>query len=126
MPLIAASFDEWWSRISALAGPLSGILGGMPDEARTALRGRLEEAALPYRTDGRRAALPRRVAAGNRQARRMRRTGLAGQPSGSECSASQAFATRFWARVSHDSATRSASSWRSSFASAGIRIRIAG
>src|SRR6476660_4861635 len=28
VPLIAASFDEWWSRISALAGPLSSILGG--------------------------------------------------------------------------------------------------
>ena len=50
VPLIAASFDEWWSRISALAGPLSSILGGMPDEARAALRGRLEDAALPYRT----------------------------------------------------------------------------
>ena len=50
VPLTAASFDEWWSRISALAGPLSSILGGMPDEARAALRGRLEDAALPYRT----------------------------------------------------------------------------
>ena len=50
VPLVAASFDEWWSRVSALAGPLSGILGGMPDEALTALRGRLEQAVLPYRT----------------------------------------------------------------------------
>jgi ubiquinone/menaquinone biosynthesis C-methylase UbiE len=50
VPLTAASFDEWWSRVSALAGPLSSILGGMPGEARTALRGRLEDAALPYRT----------------------------------------------------------------------------
>ena len=50
VPLVAASFDEWWSRVSALAGPLSGILGGMPDEALIALRGRLEQAVLPYRT----------------------------------------------------------------------------
>jgi SAM-dependent methyltransferase len=50
VPLIAASFDEWWSRISALAGPLSSVVGGMPGEARAALRGRLEDAALPYRT----------------------------------------------------------------------------
>ena len=50
VPLVAASFDEWWSRVSALAGPLSGILAGMPDEGLTALRGRLEQAVLPYRT----------------------------------------------------------------------------
>src|SRR6476620_10834197 len=48
--LIAASFDGWWSRVSALAGPLSSILGGMSGEAQTALRGRLEDAVLPYRT----------------------------------------------------------------------------
>jgi SAM-dependent methyltransferase len=50
VPLIAASFDEWGSRVSALAGPLSSILGGMSGEAQTALRGRLEDAVLPYRT----------------------------------------------------------------------------
>jgi len=50
VPLIAASFDVWWSRVSALAGPLSSILGGMSGEAQTALRSRLEDAVLPYRT----------------------------------------------------------------------------
>jgi SAM-dependent methyltransferase len=50
VPLEAPSFDEWWNRTSELAGPLSTVLAGLPDGARQALRGRLEEAVLPYRT----------------------------------------------------------------------------
>ena len=126
VPLVAASFDELvephlGAGRPAVGHPRRNARRGADRAARPAGGG---GAALP--DYGRRAALPRRVAAGNRQARRLRRTGLAGQRSGSERSASQAFATRFWARVSHDSATRSASSWRSSLASPGIRIRIAG
>jgi hypothetical protein len=42
------------------------------------------------------------------------------------CSASQALATRFWARVSQASTTRSASSSRSSRARSGMRTSTAG
>jgi enediyne biosynthesis protein CalE5 len=50
VPLRAASFDEWWGRTSALAGPLSAILAAMPAEAMQALRERAGEAARPYET----------------------------------------------------------------------------
>jgi hypothetical protein len=52
VPLEAPSFDEWWNRTSALAGPLSTVLAGLPEAARQELRGRLEEAVAPYRTAG--------------------------------------------------------------------------
>ena len=51
-PLRAGSFEEWWSRTSALAGPLAKILAGLPDEARSALRARLEARVAPYLTTG--------------------------------------------------------------------------
>jgi SAM-dependent methyltransferase len=50
VPLRTASFDEWWGRTSALAGPLSAILASMPDAAVQALRERAREAARPYET----------------------------------------------------------------------------
>lgn len=50
VPYRAASFEAWWARTAALAGPLSAILAGMPDDARRALRARLREAAAPYET----------------------------------------------------------------------------
>jgi SAM-dependent methyltransferase len=50
VPLRAASFDEWWARTSALAGPLAKLLAALPDEAAQALRGRLQEATRPYET----------------------------------------------------------------------------
>jgi SAM-dependent methyltransferase len=49
-PLRAGSFDEWWSRTSALAGPLAKQLAALPEEAVAALRTRLQEAVLPYTT----------------------------------------------------------------------------
>ena len=53
VPLVAASFDEWWGRVSALAGPLTTILAGLPKSARRALRARLLAASRPYEaTDG--------------------------------------------------------------------------
>ncbi len=51
-PLRAGSFEEWWARTSALAGPLAKILAGLPDEARSALRARLEARVAPYVTAG--------------------------------------------------------------------------
>jgi SAM-dependent methyltransferase len=48
VPLRSASFDEWWGRTSALAGPLSAILASMPDAAVQALRDRAREATRPF------------------------------------------------------------------------------
>jgi SAM-dependent methyltransferase len=50
VPLHARSFDEWWSRTSALAGPLSNILAAMPSEAVEGIRNRLIEATREYET----------------------------------------------------------------------------
>ena len=49
-PLHAASFDAWWVRTSALAGPLAAILTALPQEAVRALRASLKEAVRRYET----------------------------------------------------------------------------
>jgi len=49
-PLRAGSFDEWWERTSALAGPLAKVLAGLSEEALQALHARLREAVAPYET----------------------------------------------------------------------------
>jgi SAM-dependent methyltransferase len=50
VPLRAASFDEWWTRTSALAGPLAAILASMPAAAVQALRECAREAVRLYAT----------------------------------------------------------------------------
>jgi SAM-dependent methyltransferase len=50
VPLRAGSFDEWFARTSAIAGPLAARLAAMPEAARDALRSRLREATAPYVT----------------------------------------------------------------------------
>jgi SAM-dependent methyltransferase len=50
VPMHVRSFDEWWLRTSALAGPLAGIIAAMPAEARDDLRSRLREAAAEFVT----------------------------------------------------------------------------
>jgi SAM-dependent methyltransferase len=50
VPLRAGSFEEWWARTSALAGPLAGVLAALPEEAARALRARLHEAVRPFET----------------------------------------------------------------------------
>jgi SAM-dependent methyltransferase len=50
VPLRTASFDEWWERTMALAGPLAAILAAMPEEAVKALRERARAAVRPYET----------------------------------------------------------------------------
>jgi SAM-dependent methyltransferase len=50
VPARASSFEEWWDRTSALAGPLSAILASLPEPAVEALRARLREATAAYRT----------------------------------------------------------------------------
>jgi SAM-dependent methyltransferase len=50
VPMRTASFEEWWTRTTALAGPLAGILATLPAEVIDALRVRVEEAVRPYET----------------------------------------------------------------------------
>lgn len=42
-PVRVSSFEEWWSRTTALAGPLAGILASLPVADIEAVRGRLRE-----------------------------------------------------------------------------------
>jgi SAM-dependent methyltransferase len=50
VPLRAASFDEWWERTRALAGPVAQILAALPAEAAEQLRARAREAVRAYET----------------------------------------------------------------------------
>jgi SAM-dependent methyltransferase len=50
VPLQAASFDEWWTRTSALAGPLAKMLASLPEEVQQPHRARVQEASAPYET----------------------------------------------------------------------------
>jgi SAM-dependent methyltransferase len=50
VPLRAGSFEQWWTRTTALAGPLATILDSLPDAAAQALRERLREATRAYAT----------------------------------------------------------------------------
>ncbi len=51
VPTHSASFEEWWTRTCALAGPIANVLAKLPDEAGVALRDRAREAARPYATE---------------------------------------------------------------------------
>jgi len=50
VPLRAGSFEEWWTRTSALAGPLTHILASLPEPALRALEAKLRDATRPYET----------------------------------------------------------------------------
>jgi ubiquinone/menaquinone biosynthesis C-methylase UbiE len=50
LPMRVGSFEEWWERTSALAGPLARVLASVPDEAAGALRARVREAVRAYET----------------------------------------------------------------------------
>lgn len=63
----AASFDEYWQRTAALAGPLSKILAGLPPEGIERLKAKVHEAVAPYETaDGLRIPGMALVAAGTK------------------------------------------------------------
>jgi SAM-dependent methyltransferase len=51
-PLCARSFEEWWTRTTALAGPLAKIVASLPEHAIAALRARVHEAVRPFEADG--------------------------------------------------------------------------
>jgi SAM-dependent methyltransferase len=50
VPLHAATFDEWWSRTRALAGPLAAVVASLPDATQQALVDRLRGEIARYRT----------------------------------------------------------------------------
>ncbi len=50
VPMPAASFEEWWAVVPALAGPLGGVLAALPDDAREAIRARAEASLRAYAT----------------------------------------------------------------------------
>jgi SAM-dependent methyltransferase len=50
VPLRAATFEQWWTRTSALTGPLAVILAALPEDALQAIRTRLLAAVAPYQT----------------------------------------------------------------------------
>jgi hypothetical protein len=50
VPLRAASFEDWWTRTRALAGPLTKVLASLPEDAAQAIADRAREAATPYET----------------------------------------------------------------------------
>jgi hypothetical protein len=49
-PYRAGSFAEWWTRTSALAGPLAKMLAALPEPAAEALRARARAAVAAYET----------------------------------------------------------------------------
>lgn len=49
-PLRSPSFEAWWARTSALAGPLATILAQLPDTTLDSLTNRLRECVRPYTT----------------------------------------------------------------------------
>jgi SAM-dependent methyltransferase len=50
VPLRAPSFEDWWARTTALAGPLARVLAAFPEPAAQSLRARTREAAGAYAT----------------------------------------------------------------------------
>ena len=52
VPLRAGSFEQWWTRTVALAGPLAARVDSLPEGGRSALEERLRAAVAPFRTDG--------------------------------------------------------------------------
>jgi enediyne biosynthesis protein CalE5 len=50
VPYRAASFEEWWERSTALAGPLARKLASLPAPATQALRARARRAVREYET----------------------------------------------------------------------------
>lgn len=49
-PVVAPSVDDWWARTTAIAGPLAGIVAGLPDAERAALAARAAAAVAPWTT----------------------------------------------------------------------------
>jgi hypothetical protein len=48
VPVHTDSFDEWWERTTALAGPVAKLLAAQPPEAVEAIRSHAREALARY------------------------------------------------------------------------------
>ena len=51
VPLHEATFDAWWERTSALAGPLVNLLKALPADDARRLRARVRDIVAPYASD---------------------------------------------------------------------------
>lgn len=52
LPFVAASFEEWWAMVPALAGPLAVVLAGLPDDVRADIRSSAERALSVHAVGG--------------------------------------------------------------------------
>jgi ubiquinone/menaquinone biosynthesis C-methylase UbiE len=52
VPLRSPSFDAWWKRNLTVAGPIAGVLAGLDDATRAAVRDRVRSAVAEYETAG--------------------------------------------------------------------------
>src|SRR5262245_6523134 len=52
VPLRAPSFDDWWQRSTALAGPVSNLLRMQPEATQQAIIERARTLVAPYERDG--------------------------------------------------------------------------
>jgi hypothetical protein len=43
-PMRVASFDEWWTTVPSLAGPIAGMIASLPQEVAGAIRASAHEA----------------------------------------------------------------------------------
>jgi hypothetical protein len=50
VPVRDVSYDEWWARTTALAGPLAARLAALPSSVRAAIETDLREAVRPFST----------------------------------------------------------------------------
>jgi len=50
VPMEVESFDEWWTRTVALAGPLAKIIENMPEEGMAAVRDRARVSTAAFET----------------------------------------------------------------------------
>jgi SAM-dependent methyltransferase len=53
VPMGAPSFDTWWTRTTALAGPVAQIIAGLDDAQRASLDADLRAEVAPYERGGR-------------------------------------------------------------------------
>lgn len=49
-PMDVKSFDEWWTIVPSLAGPVAALLSSLPDDATSAIRAEAEQALAGYAT----------------------------------------------------------------------------
>jgi SAM-dependent methyltransferase len=51
VPMHVGSFDEWWSIVPSLAGPVAALLSSLPDDITSAIRSDAESALADFATE---------------------------------------------------------------------------